>query len=393
MSNGSDSRILIIGGSFAGLAAAIALRRVGFEVAVFERTAELRGLQAGVVLQITAMKALKKIGMLPQVQQVAGPPIREIQLQTPEGQVLAVIPQSRQGRELGVPAAVVNRAAFLQVLAQALEDSDAIHLGAECAGLEADEQGVTARFAGGWEVRGALLLGADGIHSAIRRQLRGDEPLRYSGYTAWRAMPAFRHQRIVPGILQQPSERGQIFGIYPGKDAVYWFAGQKTPAGGVDAPAGRKEELLHLFQGWHEPIEALIAATDEATILRNDVYDRVPVDHWGAGRVTLLGDAAHPATPTLGQGAGMSIEDGVVLAKELALAHDLTDYEAVDNALRAYERSRMPRTAAINRESWQIGQMILRENPVALRVQRTFLRLTPKRVWRQRGEADAAYEA
>jgi 2-polyprenyl-6-methoxyphenol hydroxylase-like FAD-dependent oxidoreductase len=89
----------------------------------------------------------------------------------------------------------------------------------------------------------------------------------------------------------------------------------------------------------------------------------------------------------------MSIEDGVVLAKELALAHDLTDYEAVDNALRAYERSRMPRTAAINRESWQIGQMILRENPVALRVQRTFLRLTPKRVWRQRGEADAAYEA
>jgi 2-polyprenyl-6-methoxyphenol hydroxylase-like FAD-dependent oxidoreductase len=217
--------------------------------------------------------------------------------------------------------------------------------------------------------------------------------LRYSGYTAWRAMPAFHYPDIVPGILQQASERGQIFGIYPARDSVYWFAGQKTPPGGADAPAGRKQELIHLFQGWHEPIQALIEATDEAAILRNDVYDRVPVDRWGAGRVTLLGDAAHPTTPTLGQGAGMSIEDGVVLAKEFSLARDLGDDDAVEGALRAYERNRMPRTAAINRESWQIGQMILRDNPVAVRVQRAFLQLTPKRVWRKRGEVDAEYEA
>jgi 2-polyprenyl-6-methoxyphenol hydroxylase-like FAD-dependent oxidoreductase len=287
---------------------------------------------------------------------------------------------------------VVDRAELIGVLAGPLEDS-VLHLGRQCTGFDQDERGVTVRFEGGQEERGAVLLGADGIHSVIRAQLRGEEPLRYSGYTAWRAMPVFRHPTVRPGILQQASERGQIFGIYPAGDRVYWFAGKKTPPGGADTSQDWKLELLRLFQGWHVPIEEIIAATDEASILHNDVYDRPPVERWGTGRVTLMGDAAHPTTPTLGQGAGMSIEDAVVLAKELALARDLADTEAVDAALRAYERNRMPRTAAINRESWQISQMIMQENPIIARAQQLGMRLTPKSVWRKRGEADAAYEA
>ncbi len=176
------------------------------------------------------------------------------------------------------------------------------------------------------------------------------------------AIQAIRHgvqclsshiQPLSPAFYSRPKGEGQIFGIYPAKDKVYWFAGKKTPPGGSDAPGGRKQELLNLFKGWYEPIEALIEAADEAMILRNDVYDRKPVDRWGTGRVTLMGDAAHPTTPTLGQGAGLAIEDAVVLAKELALASNLSDYATVDDALRAYERIRMPRTAAIVNESWE----------------------------------------
>lgn len=393
MNGDTRNRVLIIGGNFAGLAAAIALRRVGIESAMFERANELRGINAGLVIQIPTMKALKKLGLLDQMRAITGHPMEGIELRSPSGKLLATIPQSPVGRELGTPGFVVHRADYLNILAHELEGTGIVHLDANCIGFEQDEDGVTAYFADGHEEHGAVLIGADGIHSVVRKVLLGNEPPRYAGYTAWRAMPTFTHPAIIPGVLQQAEGRGQIFGIYPAKDKVYWFAGKKTAPGGSDTPVGRKQELLNLYKGWYEPIEALIEATDESQILRNDVYDRKPVNRWGTGRVTLMGDAAHPTTPTLGQGAGLAIEDAVVLAKELALAHDLSDYATVEAALRAYERNRMPRSAAIVNESWKIGRNILVTNPLQCRVRDFFLSLTPKSVWRKRAEEDAAYEA
>ena len=385
------TRVLIVGGSFAGLAAAIALQRVGIEPVVFEQAEDIRAIDAGVVMQITAMKALRKLGLGEQMRAISGQPVEALVLQRPDGVVLATIPQSPLGRELGAPAAVVHRGDLLNVLADAAGRSR-IRLGARCVGVEQDADGVSARFADGQEARGALLVGADGIHSVVRRAVLGDSPLRYAGYTAWRAMPRFADAGIKPAILQQASGSGRIFGMYPSDGRVYWFAGQKTPPGGQDAPGGRQQEVLRLFADWHPPIAALIRATPESAILRHDVYDREPVEHWGQGLITLAGDAAHATTPTLGQGAGLSIEDGVVLAKELALT-PLTDGAQIDSGLRAYERQRIPRTTAINRESWQISQRILQDNPVWGRVGELVLRLTPARVWRARADHDAAYEA
>ena len=390
----THKRVLIIGGNFAGLAAAIALRRVGIDATVFERASTIRGIEAGVVIQITAMKALKKLGLVEQVRTITGSPIKAIDIKSPRGQLLATIPQSHVGLELGTPGYVVHRAEYIALLVRQLEGNDIIQLNAQCTGFEQDKDGVTVHFADGHEERGAVLLGADGIHSVVRKQVLGDEPLRYAGYTAWRAMPIFIDASLDPTILQQFSGEGKIFGVYPAKDKIYWFAGQKTAPGGNDARIGRKQELLDLFKGWPAPIEALLEATEEVAILRNDVYDRKPKEkHWGTGRVTLAGDAAHPTTPTLGQGAGMAIEDGIVLAKELALAENLDDYVAVENALRAYERNRIPRTTAIVNESWQLSNTVLVTNPLRSRIQETFLKMTPKSVWRKRGEADAMYEA
>jgi len=123
-----------------------------------------------------------------------------------------------------------------------------------------------------------------------------------------------------------------------------------------------------------------IEATDESEILRHDLYDRKHVNRWGAGRVTLMGDAAHPTTPTPGQGAGMAVEDAVILAKELALASNLSDYPSVDNALRAYERERIPRTADIINESWEISRLIMWKNFPRCSIRDLFLRLTPNKV-------------
>ena len=190
------------------------------------------------------------------------------------------------------------------------------------------------RFDDGRETRGDLLVGADGLRSVVRSALFGPERPRYGGYTAWRAVTRFDHARVTPG---ETWGRGRRFGQWGMTGArIYWYATESVPEGEGDPPEGRKQGLLKLFRGWHEPVEDLIEATDESAILRNDVYDRPALRRWSVGRVTLLGDAAHPMTPDMGQGACQAIEDAVVLAD------CLTRWSEVAEALRAYESLRIP---------------------------------------------------
>jgi len=166
---------------------------------------------------------------------------------------------------------------------------------------------------------------------------------------------------------------GKRFGIVPiGPKRVYWFATKNAQEGESEVGGRRKQELLQLFGDWHQPIESLIDATEPDTILRHDLYDRVPLkDPWGRGRITLLGDAAHPTTPNLGQGACQAVEDAVVLAGKLQGAEDVVA------ALRQYELQRSPRTAYITNLSWRLGRMSQWENPVACWLRNTFMRAVP----------------
>src|SRR5262249_14522838 len=134
---------------------------------------------------------------------------------------------------------------------------------------------------------------------------------------------------------------------------------------------GRKQELLTLFRGWHEPVEALIEATPESVILRNDIIDREPLPSWTKGLVTLLGDAAHPMTPNLGQGACQAIEDGIVLADCVAATDDMAD------ALKAYEARRLERANKVVEQSRRIGKLVQNDNPLVCKVRDFVTRLTP----------------
>jgi 2-polyprenyl-6-methoxyphenol hydroxylase-like FAD-dependent oxidoreductase len=124
---------------------------------------------------------------------------------------------------------------------------------------------------------------------------------RHCFYTCWRGIAVFEDRHVSGGISSETWGRGLRFGMLPiGNGRVFWYATHNCPEGGQDLAGERKSMLLRLFEGWREPIKQLIAATDEGTILRNDIFDRRPVRDWGSGRVTLLGDAAHPPTPNLG---------------------------------------------------------------------------------------------
>ncbi|MFN8482648.1 MAG: FAD-dependent monooxygenase [Anaerolineae bacterium] len=349
MPSGAKTAI-IIGGGIGGLTTAIALRRGGIDAQVYERAPELREVGAGLTLWANAVKALRRLG-LADVVQAAGQPGLGGSIRTWRGDILTHIAAADLEARYGAANVAIHRADLQSVLLKALGD-ERVHLGAECTRFRQDETGVTAQFTDGREARADFLVGADGIHSVVRRQLFGQEKIRYSGYTAWRGVATVDESVVPPGAGFEAWGRGRRFGVVPvGGGRVYWFATKNTRQNGKDAPAGRKAELLTLFRGWLAPVEALIEATDEAAILRNDIVDRKTIREWTNRRVTLLGDAAHPMTPNLGQGACQAIEDAVMLPQRLQAMDD------VESGLRSYELRRLQRANFIVRVSRQVGNV------------------------------------
>jgi 2-polyprenyl-6-methoxyphenol hydroxylase-like FAD-dependent oxidoreductase len=228
-------------------------------------------------------------------------------------------------------------------------------------------------FADGREVETDVVIGADGLRSVVRRALLGDAPPRYAGYTCWRAVAAFRHTALPIGEAFETWGPGARFGAI-GVDAerVYWFCSWNAPEGGRDAGDPRRA-LLDRFGSWHEPIAALVESTPGEAIQRLDILDREPARRIGRGRVSLLGDAAHPTTPNLGQGACLAIEDALVLARELAASR--SDPE---RGLRAYEALRRARTADVGRRSFSLGRFGQLESPLLGRLRNAILRRLPK---------------
>lgn len=327
-------RVTIIGGGIGGLVTAIALRRGGHEVDVYERAPELREVGAGITLWPNAMRVLFDLGVGEAIAN-RGRRLSSAAIRSADGRILSVTEPRSLERHFDAPAIALHRADLHAALAEALP-SDIIHLGRACSAV--DENRV--QFADGTSVTADLIIGADGIHSAVRRHLFPHIQPRYSGYTGWRGVT--QHDTDAAG---EAWGRGARFGIVPiGHGRVYWFATQNAPAG----TRFSREHLLETFGDWHAPIRDLIASTPAETILQNDIIDIAPFHTWHRGRAVLLGDAAHPTTPNLGQGACMAIESAAVLAEELSRRD-------IDSAIAAYVARRAPRVARITNESWRVG--------------------------------------
>jgi 2-polyprenyl-6-methoxyphenol hydroxylase-like FAD-dependent oxidoreductase len=200
--------------------------------------------------------------------------------------------------------------------------------------------------------------------------LVGDGPPRYSGYTAWRGIvPLDRSlaDRLRPG---ESWGRGCLFGVAMlGGSQAYWWASARTGERVGGSPAEEKAAVERRFRIWHEPIPELIDATLEQAIVRTCQYDRPPLGRWSAGRVGLLGDAAHPMVASLGQGACQAIEDAAALGSAVSAGADVT------LALRAYGARRAPRAAVVARRSHRVARLAHLRHPLAVAARDAFLRL------------------
>jgi len=357
--------IIIVGGGIGGLSAAIALRRAGYDAQVFERAPELREVGAGISIWPNASRLLRRWAVLGEVAR-RGFVFTRGEIRRPDGSIL----QRMRFGASDAPHVLIHRAELHAALAAALPPW-VIHTGAGFERFDQTADGVRARFGGLGEVEGDALIGADGIRSAVRAQVLGDGPPVYRGYPVWRGVARVEDGDAADSLTETIGA-GLRFGVVPiGGGRVAWWATANEPEYADDGP-DRRARLLRLFGAWHRPIPRLIEATPEEEILKNGTFDRPPVRGWGRGRVTLLGDAAHPTTPSFGQGGCMAIEDAAVLAAAL-VAHA----DHLPAALRHFERRRYRRTTWITRQSLQYGRIAQWANPLAVAAREALFRLTP----------------
>lgn len=341
-------KTLIAGAGLGGLTAALALLRDGHDVTVFEQAVEIGEVGAGLQLSANATRVLGLLGVDEAMRGVASVPAgKQVRLWS-TGQTWNLFDLGEQSvAEYGHPYYTLYRPDLHRVLMDAVRaiKSDAILLGAKCAGFEADESQVALLLEDGRRFAGDLLIGADGVHSKIREGLFGQDAPQFSGCLAWRGViPAERlPQRlrepvatnwIGPGghVIHYPLRRGELVNFVGIVERSDWKVESWTAA-------GTTEECLCDFANWHDDVHTLIRSI--RTPFKWALMVREPLQQWTRGRVTLLGDACHPTLPFLAQGAAMALEDGAMLARCLRETAD------PQRALCRYQDARVERTTRI----------------------------------------------
>ena len=348
-----DTSIAIIGGGIGGLTAAIALCRQGFSPVVYEAASELRPIGAGITLAINAMQVFQKmslaekaIGLGHSIEQLC---ITDGQLRLVSRTVLKPLIE-----EFGVPNLGIHRGALQQLLMEALP-AGVVRLGKGLRRLEQTEKSVELFFEDGTQASTEVAIAADGIHSAVRRQIFPSCQQRTSGQVCWRGVcPADTSPWRRRGT--EAWAPGKRFGVVPiTENCMYWYAvANEKP--GYDWSALSKESLLDAFQPFAQPLRSLMENTPEGQIIYSPLNDLEPLPHWFSGRIALLGDAAHATTPNMGQGACQAIEDAYVLAQCLA---DLP----LEGAFSEYQNRRKKRADGIVRQSRRLGRMAQMDSP------------------------------
>lgn len=357
----AQSRVLIAGAGLGGLAAAASLIKRGFRVDVFEQAAQLGEVGAGIQVSANAVKVLYDLGLRDRLEAVTVKPKAYEFRRFDDGELLHRVPLNENDHHVskhGTPYYHIHRVDLHTILADCVNtlSPGCIHLGRYVSGFREDASGVTLAFSDGEEVRGDVLVGADGIKSVIRQQILGPTPVRFTGHVAWRAtvpvdrLPADIMDRVVT-VWCGPKNHAVVYFVRSGR--VLNFFGGVEREWEEESWTSRKPwaELKADYAGWHPAIQAIIDAVDRDACYRWSLNNREPVSNWSTSRATLLGDAAHPTLPYMAQGAVMAIEDGAVLARALEGG------ESVREALDLYQRNRTERTARIVLESTEHGDL------------------------------------
>jgi salicylate hydroxylase len=345
-------RAVVVGGGLGGLAAALALARTGIDVGVYEQAQQLAEVGAGVSLAPNGLRMLERLGVGEQVRR-AGARYVSAQLRFSDGRPVRHEPDqfTRPGQNIGI-----HRADLLALLAGRLPPG-MVRTGHRCTGFSQDAGSATAVFADGTTATADVVIGADGIHSVLQGFVVAPAQPVFSGVVAYRG--------LVPRVAGYPADalrmwvgQSKHFLVFPVRAGELLNYVGFVPSGAEvreswSAP-GDPAALAAHFAGWDPVIGEVIAAISGpgGTGFQWGMYDRAPLPKWSSGRLTLLGDAAHPMLPHLGQGVNQALEDAVTLATLLGAG---TGPAGVPRMLAAYEELRRDRTARVQLGSRRQG--------------------------------------
>lgn len=354
-------RIVIIGAGIGGLTAALALQRRGFKVRVYERGTEIREIGAGLIVTANARRALRDLGVDAALEAASSSVPVMYTCNYATGEIVREIRNDEMVARYGIATLQVHRADLHECLRAAVAASDpgALHAGHEFVALEQDATGVTLRFANGATARGDVAIGADGNASTVRSFLfPGGEAPEFNGQVAFRA--------LVPMGLVPPLPRRLEMGMHPAPRR--YLLHYPLRGGGLMNVIGCGQSDTWAEEGWAIPatteefaaaygdfspeVVALIRAIPAGELFKWGLRDRAPLKTWVVGRVAMLGDAAHPMTPFLGQGACIAVEDGLVLGRAFAAS------STPEEALRRYEAARRERGTNVQLWSREEGQAL-----------------------------------
>lgn len=355
-------KIAIIGGGIAGLTFARCISD-DYETHIFEKKQEFGEVGAAISVFPNALCVMDEIGLLDSILNTSGK-FENVYLKTDKGNIL-----SKSTPKSDYPVVCIHRANLHKIL---LTDINAhLHIDSGVKKLTNLNNGqVEIIFANGKSSVFDAVIGADGIHSIVRKHIINDGDPIFRGYNIWRGVVKTNFDI---GYASETYGKGQRVGIVPIKDGVYgWWATYNEGFLKDDEPEGTKQKLKRLFGNWHYPIPELIENTEN--ILKNSLSDRIPHKGWTNGNITLIGDAAHPTTPNLGQGGCMAIEGAYLLAK------CINKYGLSSKAYEIYEKYQFPRSKEIISESLKLGKMGQITNPILITLRNFFFKIIPSSV-------------
>lgn len=357
----NHNAITILGGGIAGLTTSIALKKIGINTVIFEASAKIAAVGAGLGVGVNAIKALRTLGLDEEIIQ-QGKSLNTFSIRDQKGKVVSKT-------IFGENNLAIHRANLYNVLLSKI-DSQSIHLGKRVKIIENLSTGVRLLFEDGTVHHTNYLIVADGVNSVARQMLLSNAKPRYAGYTCWRAViDSDSIQNLEPTETWGKNGR---FGMVPlAENKIYWFACINALQNDPKFKKYAISDLVKHFADYHSPIPEILLRTKNEDLIHNDIVDLAPLRQFAHGRIVLIGDAAHATTPNMGQGACQAIEDAVVLGKSL------TEESTVELAFKKFETQRLKRTKWIIETSNRIGKVAQLENPFIIRIRNLFMRLIP----------------
>ncbi len=356
-------KIAIIGGGIAGLTFALSLKSEEYECHIFEKKESFGEIGAAISVFPNALSVMDELGLYSNILKTAGE-LKKILIKTSKGTTLGYSEPKGEYPVICIHRADLHRVLLNHTSAKLFENHGLKSI------AETHDHKLRLVFENGKSDLFDAVIGADGIHSEVRKYVINDGLPFFRGYNIWRGVVKTNFDI---GHGSETLGKGQRVGIVPIKEGVYgWWATCNEEFMQDDEPEGTRVKLKRLFGDWHHPIPSLIEETE--VILKNSLSDRIPTKGWSKNNVVLIGDAAHPTTPNLGQGGCTAIEGAYLLSK------CIDKYGLTEKAYNRYEELHFDRAKQINLESLRLGKIGQLSNPLAIFLRNLLFYITPSRI-------------